>query len=318
MPSAAVAYPRPALRMAALVVSGLLWVLGPRDATGADLLRPTPPPLAAEIPSSWTFEFTPYAWATSLKGSQTVRGRTVDVDETFLDIVRHTIGNGGQLFAVMGHFEARNGPIAFFGDGIWEQMAIKGGGVRARSVEPGIALGISASGDLKIKMAIAEAGAAYEVARFGLPLGDVVRIPAGLDLLAGARYWYQQADVSFNVATTVDIADLLVRGRNRAIAKSGSVDWTDPFIGARLRLAVAPGQEIFLRGDVGGFGVGSQLSWQAMAGYNFDFAIWNGVTFSGLLGYRALYVDYEQGQGRRRYEFDMLQHGPVLGVTMRY
>jgi hypothetical protein len=146
----------------------------------------------------------------------------------------------------------------------------------------------------------------------------VVRIPAGLDLLAGARYWYQQADVSFNVATTVDIADLLVRGRNRAIAKSGSVDWTDPFIGARLRLAVAPGQEIFLRGDVGGFGVGSQLSWQAMAGYNFDFAIWNGVTFSGLLGYRALYVDYEQGQGRRRYEFDMLQHGPVLGVTMRY
>jgi hypothetical protein len=84
--------------MAALIVSGLLWVLDPGDATGADLLRPTPPPLPAEIASSWTFEFTPYAWATSLKGSQTVRGRTVDVDETFLDIVRHTIGNGGQLF----------------------------------------------------------------------------------------------------------------------------------------------------------------------------------------------------------------------------
>ena len=219
MPSATVAYPSPAPRMAALIVSGRsgLWV------------RETPPVPTSSDPRAAACSryplgprFTPYDWATSLKGSQTVRGR-VDVDETFLDIVRHTIGNGGQLFAVMGHFEARNGPIAFFGDGIWEQMAIKGGGVRARSVEPGIALGIAASGDLKIKMAIAEVGAAYEVARFGLPLGDVVRIPAGLDLIAGARYWYQQADVSFNVATTVDIADLLVRGRNRAIAKSGSV-----------------------------------------------------------------------------------------------
>ena len=132
------------------------------------------------------------------------------------------------------------------------------------------------------------------------------------------RYWYQQADVSFNVAATVDIADLLVLGRNRAIARSGAVDWTDPFVGARMRFAVAPGQELFVRGDIGGFGVGSKFSWQAIAGYNFDFAVWNGITFSGLLGYKALYVDYAQGEGRRRYEFDMLTHGPVVGVTMRW
>src|SRR5215207_8595803 len=112
MPSAAVAYPRPALRMAALVVSGLLWVLGPRDATGADLLRPTPPPLAAEIPSSWTFEFTPYAWATSLKGSQTVRGRTVDVDETFLDIVRHTSRRVWGSEARLGAIKSRSGAVS--------------------------------------------------------------------------------------------------------------------------------------------------------------------------------------------------------------
>ncbi|KAB0265749.1 hypothetical protein [Microvirga brassicacearum] len=38
---------------------------------------------------------------------------------------------------------------------------------------------------------------------------------------------------------------------------------------------------------------------------------YNGITFSGVIGYRALYVDYVQGEGRQRYEFDMLQHGPV-------
>ena len=209
-------------RLAAAVALGLLCAASP--ALGADAPIAAPPPVLVEAPpSSWTFQFTPYGWLASVRGNQTVRGRTVEVNETFLDIVHDTLGKGNQLFAVMAHFEARNGPIAFFGDGIWEQLAISGGGVRARNVTPDIVAGIAASGDLKYKMAIAEAGAAYEIARFGLPFGDVVRIPAALDVLAGARYWYQQADVF-----------------------------------------------------------------------------------------------YAQGQGRRRYEFDMLTHGPVVGVTMRW
>ncbi len=73
-----------------------------------------------------------------------------------------------------------------------------------------------------------------------------------------------------------------------------------------------------MRGDVGGFDVGSRFAWQAIAGYGFDFAVWNGITFSGVLGYRGLYVDYAHGAGRQGYEFDMLQHGPVLGVSMRF
>ncbi|WP_404292491.1 hypothetical protein ACD578_09335 [Microvirga sp. RSM25] len=42
-------------------------------------------------------------------------------------------------------------------------------------------------------------------------------------------------------------------------ARSGSVDWLDPVIGARIRYAMAPGHELFLRGDIGGFGVGSDF-----------------------------------------------------------
>ena len=81
---------------------------------------------------------------------------------------------------------------------------------------------------------------------------------------------------------------------------------------------MAPGQELLLRGDVGGFDVGSKFTWQAIAGYKFDFAVRSGITFSGLVGYRALYVDYAQGFGRRLYEFDMLIHGPVVGVSLRW
>ena len=83
-------------------------------------------------------------------------------------------------------------------------------------------------------------------------------------------------------------------------------------------MEVAPGHELFVRGDVGGFGVGSKFSWQAVGGYSFDYAVQNGITYSGLIGYKALYVDYAQGQGRKRYEFDMLQHGPVVGISLRW
>jgi hypothetical protein len=37
-----------------------------------------------------------------------------------------------------------------------------------------------------------------------------------------------------------------------------------------------------------------------------------------VIGYRALSVDYAQGEGRRLYEFNAVQHGPVLGLSMRF
>ena len=70
----------------------------------------------------------------------------------------------------------------------------------------------------------------------------------------------------FNLALagTLDTGDLSMSG-NRAIARSGSVDWVDPVVGGRIRYNLVPGQDFILRGDVGGFGVGSQFTWNALA-----------------------------------------------------
>jgi len=38
----------------------------------------------------------------------------------------------------------------------------------------------------------------------------------------------------------------------------------------------------------------------------------------GYAGWRALQVDYAQGAGVERYEFDVLQQGPVMGFTGRF
>ena len=37
-----------------------------------------------------------------------------------------------------------------------------------------------------------------------------------------------------------------------------------------------------------------------------------------MLGYRALSVDYEKGSGANKFEFDVVEHGPVVGLTVRY
>jgi hypothetical protein len=75
---------------------------------------------------------------------------------------------------------------------------------------------------------------------------------------------------------------------------------------------------LLLRGDVGGFDAGSQFSWNVLAAYSFQVGVYHGVTYSGLLGYRALSVDFEKDTGRSRFEFDMIQHGPLLGLVVSF
>jgi hypothetical protein len=287
-----------------LVALGLF--VGSTNISLAADLHPSHPGAQIEAPTvpGWTFRVTPYGWLTALKGTQTVRGRSVKVDASFIDIVEKS----DSLLALMGNFEARNGPFAFYGDLVWSKIGVDGSNVRSRALAPGVTGALGTSLNLDIEMATVEVGAAYEVARSG---------PVAFDILGGARYWYQDVDLSFDLAAGVDIGDLTVAGA-RAFARSGSVDWLDPLIGARMRYTVAPGHELFLRGDIGGFGVGSEFSWQVIGGYGFEFGSYQGITFSGIVGYRALSVDYVQGEGRQRYGFDMVEHGPIIGISARF
>jgi hypothetical protein len=279
--------------------------LGSVVVQAADLPPPAPPAPTVST-SAWAFRFTPYGWLIALNGNQTVKGRTAKVDASFIDVVDATLGDGGTLFALMADIEARNGRFSLLGNFAGLKVSVDRGGVRTRRVTPDISGAIGASGDAKTSMAILEAGAAYELARYG---------SVSFDVLAGARYWYQRGELSFDAGATVDVGDLSF-GRNVAVARSGAVDWVDGFAGARVRIGIAPGHEIVLRGDLGGGG--SKFSWQGIAAYSFDFAEKNGVTYSGILGYRALYADYAQGEGRRRYAFDMLMHGPVVGFSLKF
>ena len=65
--------------------------------------------------------------------------------------------------------------------------------------------------------------------------------------------------------------------------------------------------------DIGGFGVGSDLTWnaQAVAGYHFTVA---GYEAFAAAGYRALYWDYKNGG----FAWDVTMSGPMLGAGPRF
>ncbi|MHB2166445.1 hypothetical protein [Alsobacter sp. R-9] len=291
---------------AAAALAGLMgWAV---PGWAADLPAPAPAaaPQVPVVDMGWTFRATPYAWLTALNGTQTIKGRTMDVNASFADIVDNTIGDGGTLVALMLDMEARYGKFALLADVIAESISIDKSGFKTRGVTPGVTGTLGAGLDMQYQMAIVEAGGAYEVGQIG---------PVAFDVLAGARYWYQKIDATLDLNGTVDLGNLVVEG-GRVVARSGSVDWIDAFAGARARVSIAPNQHLELRGDLGGGG--SKFTWNALAAYAYDFTTRNGVTYSGVIGYKALYVDYVQGEGRNRYEFDMVQHGPVLGLSIRF
>ena len=87
----------------------------------ADLATPAPAAIVGApvaLPSGWSFRFVPYGWLTSMKGTQTVRGRSTKVDASFIDIVEKS----DTLVGLMGAFEARNGPFALYGDLVWSKV----------------------------------------------------------------------------------------------------------------------------------------------------------------------------------------------------
>lgn len=291
------------LRLGLVTVSTLACVL---FATPSRTFAGDPEP--GDGSDSWKFTFAPYGWSTWLKGDQTVKGRTVGLDVDPIQVIEHL-----EALPFMGYAEARKGPFALYGDIVYAKLGLEADGVTSRSRNRFVTGTLSASLGVEFEQTVAEVGGAYEVARWSSATGG----STAFDVSVGARYWHQNMNINLALTGTLDIGDLVV-SNGIAIARGGSVDWIDPVIGAGLRHQLAPGQQILLRGDIGGFGVGSEFSWNVVAAYSFEICTEDGVTYSGLLGYRALDVEYEQGSGRSRYEYDMLQHGPLTGLTVSF
>jgi hypothetical protein len=110
-----------------------------------------------------------------------------------------------------------------------------------------------------------------------------------VDFGAGARSMDMDMDIS------TDLRDA-----------SGTKNWVDPILVARVRQQFAEKWFGTLSGDIGGFGVSSELTWQlvAAAGYSVTENV------SVLLGYRHLDYDYDKDG----FIYDAASRGLALGL----
>jgi hypothetical protein len=270
---------------------------------------PEPPPVVAPQPG-WQFRFAPYGWAVSLNGNSTVHGIKTNVNLSFIDILQKS----DSILALMGYAEARYDRFSIFGDANWARLTASGGKVKQRSLPSGVDLSAGIQANLTFSLFIGEAAAGYEVVR--LPWSG--SSSTSVDILGGLRYWNLSADLKLDLATAASFAPL---GFNtfggRAIGKSGTLDWTDPVVGFRIRHSLTPLDDLQFRGDIGGFGVGSKFTWQAFGGYSHRF-MWGSQPIDAFIGYRALYVDYTQGQGIKKAGLNMVIHGPLIGAVFDF
>lgn len=271
----------------------------------------------------WTFSFTPYAWLTAMTGSQTVKGRTVTVDTNVIQM----FDKSQSLVPFMGYFEARyQDRIGLFVDLMYAHLTAADSANKSYDIQPGVGLNVMARASVDYETLTVQFGGAYQVVKVGPDRGAEGPSMAGVgqtafDVLAGGRYWFQKADITLNLnaALNINVPDLEYSAdRTKVIARSGVISWVDPFVGFRVRHKLAPGHDLSLEADLGGFGIGSRISYQAFGAYHFDLGKTGGVGWAGVIGYRVLYVDYIRGSGSSLFEMNLLQQGPLIGVSARF
>jgi hypothetical protein len=238
--------------------------------------------VAYEDTSGWTFTGAAYLWGAGIAGDVGVFGDGVlnlqpqEVDISFTDILENL------EFAFMGLGEARNGRFVM--------------GMDLTYTKVGVTVENPLDGPLDLESIDANT-TAWMVTGFGgysIVDGEDVRV----DLIAGARYWSVDNDFELN------------GGKLDERSFSDGADWIDPLAGVKMRFSLSDDIYVASWGMIGGFGVGSDLMWDVMAGAGYSFT----EHFDVFAGYRAVSVDYSDDS----FVYDIVQQGPVVAGVFRF
>ena len=111
-----------------------------------------------------------------------------------------------------------------------------------------------------------------------------------------------------NLQTEIDVRRNVFPAGTEEYYETHSDTWFDPILITRLSTDINDKWLFQFRGDVGGFGLGSDLTWQlqAYAGYRFT------KVFQLTAGYRVLSTDYIKGTDSNQFIFNVKEFGPVI------
>jgi hypothetical protein len=218
---------------------------------------------------------TPYGWVAATEGDMGVAGRVAPVDISMKDTLEDL------ELAFMMAVEGGIGRWAFGFDGIYGAFS------DGSNLPPAAAPFTDATVDFDQFFSRLHAG--YQI---------VAAENATLTAFAGVRFSYLSNELTLNNPSGPDFS------------AEKSEFWVDPVIGLHGVWDLNASWFIHGGGDIGGFGVSSDLIWQAnlALGYRCNERI------SLLAGYRGLGVDYSDGG----FLTDTVAHGPVIGMSMRF
>lgn len=294
---------------------GLLAVL---VALACGVVPAAPAPAADEsaLGSGWRLEFVPYLWLSTIKGTSEVGGRTVGVDVGYKELF-DLIGDHFSLLAGMAHLELGHDRVFGFLDVIGTRLDTDQSahleGIDDPS-HPGISTGrIDAAANLRLDTVFFEFGAGYRVLELALPKRAQ---PFRIETIAGGRYNYFWTRVHATAATKILGLPQGSKAVSQAVAGGGDLDWVDPFIGVRFGVPLTDDIELSFRGDIGGFGAGSDLAWNIVSGlqYRIPWEPVAGVQPWFALGYKVYSFDYDKGS----LLMDLTLQGPVTAIGLTF
>lgn len=226
---------------------------------------------AAAQDAPWQFAMSPYLWVAGIKGTAVTSASRVDFDISFADTLKDLSG-----VPVMLGGEVRNGRASVAFDIMW--LKVKSDIDTPRNL-------LFNDGSARMSTLQASAIGFYRA---------IERPEAWVEGGAGFRLWSVSAKASLNPGILP--------------ATTGKFDKTfvDPVVAVRAEFRVADRWSISAHGDIGGFGIGSDVTWQAIGTVNYRANDWAIVR----LGWRHLAVD------RDKITVDMT--GPIFVSTFRF
>jgi len=225
----------------------------------------------ADSSKKWSFLAEPYLMFPYMDGETGIGN----------NLVLPVDANPGDIFsklkmAAMLYLEAKTDKWAITSDLVYMNLT--------QDVTPGIILN---SGTITAKQLAWETAGLYRVLSF-------------LEVGVGSRL--------NSVQTSADVWINAIHADSTQATGRHTKTWFDPIIITRLSTDINDKWLFQFRGDLGGFGVGSDFTWQlqAYAGYRFT------KVFQLSAGYRILSIDYTNGESPKEFVFNIVEFGPAL------
>jgi hypothetical protein len=224
-----------------------------------------------DAPDKWHVTAVPYLWFPGMHGTVGIMGHDASVHASATDILSNF------RFGLAGITEFRRNRFLVPIDFMWVRLG-------ADKSLPFPDVGATSA---NIKMA--ELILTPEI---GYRLIDQPKYK--IDAVTGFRYWHLAQSVDFSPQN---------------LNFSVSQNWVDPLVGARIETALSPKIVLNIMGDVGGWGAGSQLDYEAtgLLGYRIN------PKWLLQVGYRYMDIDYRNGGT----VLDIAMPGIMFGATIK-